>query len=65
MSLEEIKLKLKKLWEVRFFIAGTMLFTGILDLIGLGGKADFGAGFVLGMLALITFGILAVTKKKS
>jgi hypothetical protein len=64
MSLEEIKLKLKKLWDFRFVIAGTMLFTGILDLFGLGGKADFGAGFVLGMLALIVFTILKVTKKK-
>lgn len=59
----EVKEFLKKVWNTRFFIAGTMIFTGILDLIGIT-TADFGAGFVLGLLALIGFTTLDVLKKK-
>ena len=44
---------MKKLLELRFWIFRTVLITAILDLIGLGGKADIGLGFILAVAILI------------
>lgn len=59
---------LKKAWEVfkeRFvWIIVTVFITAILDLIGLGGKADIGLGFILGFLLFGGFVIYQMTKKE-
>jgi hypothetical protein len=45
---------LQIVWANRILIVVTMLVTGLLDLIGLGGNGNFGAGFALSV-SLIAF----------
>ena len=50
--------------ENRWQLLAVMIFTAILDLIGLGGKFDFGAGFVLAFFCFIGCSIVSVNYKK-
>ena len=51
MTKEEVKAVLVTLWEAKYIIAGTMVITGILDLIGIT-THDLGLGFIIGFLIL-------------
>lgn len=48
--------------NVGLFI-GLIFFVAIIDLIGLGGKADIGLGFIFGMLVVIVVFILKYSGK--
>lgn len=57
MTGEEVKAALKKVWDAKVIIVGTMIVTGILDLIGITSKWNIGLGFILGFLGF--FGLIA------
>ena len=52
----------KKLWAEKVMVATVMLVTGVIDLIGLGGKSDIGLGFILGFLALFIMGTVKISR---
>jgi hypothetical protein len=54
----QVKEALKKLWNAKFIIAGTMIVTCILDLI------MPGLGFIVGFSFLFIYGIIALIKAK-
>jgi hypothetical protein len=62
MTATEVKAVFKKLWEAKFIIAGTMILTGVLDLIGIT-THNIGLGFVLGFLFLFIYGIVVIAKQ--
>jgi hypothetical protein len=62
MRKEEVKAFFTKLWEVRFIVVGTMIVTGILDLVGIT-SADLGLGFILGFCFLVVNFLVGYFKK--
>ena len=63
MTIDEVKAVLKQILDAKYIIFVTMILTGVLDLIGIP-KSDFGAGFVLGFLFLVGFGVRSIVSKK-
>jgi|WetSurSiteA1Bulk_404760.scaffolds.fasta_scaffold500539_1 hypothetical protein len=64
MTGEEIKAAFKKIWDAKVIIVGTMLITGVLDLIGITSKSNIGLGFILGFLGMFGLILAQILKKK-
>ena len=59
----KIKEFFRYLWAQRWLLAMTMIFIGILDLIGINANANLGIGFILGFLLFVAI-LIAKFKEK-
>ena len=61
--IDKIKEFFRYLWAQRWLLAMTMIFIGILDLIGITSKSNIGVGFILGFLLFVAI-LIAKFKEK-